>query len=50
MKTRINTISYVQVITQARVLCLIYLHDTRGRAVPEGECIYISGKARVPVL
>ena len=28
-------------MTQARVLCLIYTHDARGRAAPEGECIYI---------
>ena len=41
--------AYVIVITQARVLCLIYTHDARGRAAPEGECVYIS-KARVPVL
>ena len=34
-------IIYVIVITQARALCLIYTHDARGRAVPEGECIYI---------
>ena len=28
------------------------MHDVRGRAVPEGEYVYvaISGKARVPVL
>ena len=33
--------SYVQVITQATVLCLIYMHDARGRAAPEGKCVYI---------
>ena len=28
-------------MTQARVLCQIYVHDAQGHAVPEGECIYI---------
>ena len=37
----IYTCIYVIVITQARVLCLIYTHDARGRAAPEGECVYI---------
>ena len=23
------------------MLCLIYMHDAQGRAVPDGECIYI---------
>ena len=23
------------------MLCLIYTHDARGRAAPEGECVYI---------
>ena len=29
------------VITQARVLSLIYMYDVQGRAAPEGQCIYI---------
>ena len=28
-------------LTQARVLCLIYMHDAQGRVAPEGECMYI---------
>ena len=32
---------YKLYITQARVHCLIYMHDARGRTAPEGECIYI---------
>ena len=35
------SVEYVIVITQARVLCLIYTHDARGHAAPEGECVYI---------
>ena len=38
--TRSAPANYVIVITQARVLCLIYTHDSRGRAAPEGECVY----------
>ena len=38
---------YVYVITQLRVLCLIYTHDALG--CPRASA-YISGKARVPVL
>ena len=26
---------------QARVLSLIYTHNTRGRTAPKGECVYI---------
>ena len=41
--------SYVIVVTQARVRCLICTHDVQGRAAPEGECGH-TGNARVPVL
>ena len=29
------------IITQARVLCLIYTYDAQGYAGPKGECVYI---------
>ena len=25
----------------SRLLCLIHTHDIRGRAAPDGECVYI---------
>jgi len=33
---------HVIVVTQAGVHCLICTHDARGRAAPEGKCVYIS--------
>ena len=42
-------VCHVIVVTWARVICLIYTHDTQGRAVPEGD-VDISGKSRVRML
>ena len=44
-----NISAHVIVVTQARVRCLICMHDARGRAATKGECGHI-GNARVPVL
>ena len=41
-------IQYVIVISQAPVLCLIYMHKHEGHR-PKGKCVY-TGKARVPVI
>ena len=35
---------------QARVLCLIYMHNIRGHATPKGECIYIRQSMSVCVI
>ena len=32
---------YVKVITWSGGICLIYMHDARGQAAPERECVYI---------
>ena len=29
-----------KLITQAIVFCLLYAHNARGHAAPEGECVY----------
>ena len=36
----LNLDKYTYVITQQGGVCLIYMYDARGHAVPEGECIY----------
>ena len=41
LKIAASTVSYVIVVTQARVHCLICTHDARGRAAPEGKCGHI---------
>ena len=41
---------YNIVVTWARVISLIYTHDNRGRAAPEGKCGYISAKSQERML
>ena len=45
-----HTYIYAYVITQTRVLFLIYTHDTQGCAVFEDECIYIRQSTSVCVI
>ena len=47
--TNLMGVLQLLLITQARVLCLIYVYAQRPSA-PPGTSVFISGKAQVPML